>query len=106
MDRFGDLCLALTLRLSSGDLVCSRVIADGSYGLKLDFGVSFEEPLDSVPGDSLSRLLFVLFSIFARSFGFGESDPIALHVCASRAKGLDLESNVVGRGDKYSGRMY
>lgn len=73
--------------------MCSRVSTDGSYGLKLDFGVSLDEPLDSVPGDSLSRLLFVLFSMFARSFGFGESEPIALHVCASRANGLDLESN-------------
>lgn len=69
-------------------------------------GVSLDDPLDSVPGDSLSRLPFVLFSMLANSFGLGESDPMALHVCANNASGLVLESNVFGSGDKYSGRMY
>jgi hypothetical protein len=46
-------------------------------------------------GDDLSRR--VLFSILARSFGFGASEPMALHVCARRARGLDLESNYVGK---------
>lgn len=79
---------------------------DDSYGLKLDLGVSFDDPLDSVPGDNLSRQPFVLFSMLASSFGLGESDPMALHVWASNASGLVLESNVFGNGDKYSGRMY
>lgn len=52
-----------------------------------------DDPLDSVPGDNLSRLPFVLFSMLASSFGLGESDPMALHVCAKSASGLVLESN-------------
>lgn len=107
---FGDLFLVVVLvrwRPSSGsDLARSCTTKDDSYGLKLDLGVSFDDPLDSVPGDSLSRLPFVLFSMLASSFGLGESDPMALHVCANNASGLVLESNVFGSGDKYSGRMY
>lgn len=89
---FGDLLWLPTCRPSSGDLVLSRTALDESYGLKLDFGVSLEL-FDSVPGDSLSRLLFVLFSILASNFGLGESEPMALHVCANSAKGLVFESN-------------
>jgi hypothetical protein len=57
------------------------------------------EKVDALPGDNLSRFSdlfidFVLFSIFARSFGLGEaSAPIALQVCANNANGLFFESN-------------
>lgn len=56
--------------------------------MKLDL-ISIGDPLDD--GDVLSRL--ALFSMFAISFGFGASEPIALHVCANKANGLDFESN-------------
>lgn len=109
MDRFdGDECIIEFF--SSGDFVLSRKF--DSYGLKLDLGVSLDEPFDKVellPGDNLSLESvwdlwcpedeeldddFEFFSMFANSLGFGEaSAPIALHVCASKASGLFFESN-------------
>jgi hypothetical protein len=63
-----------------------------SYGLKLDLN-SLGDPLADGDDDTLSRI-FVLFSMLARSLGFGVASlPIALHVCANSASGLDFESN-------------
>lgn len=93
---FGDLFLAMCWWRPSSCCDFARSCTTDevdSYGLKLDLGVSLDDPLDSVPGDSLSRLPFVLFSMLASSFGLGESDPMALHVCANSASGLVLESN-------------
>lgn len=65
----------LAFETSSGDVrAFSRKF--GSYGLKLDFGVSLDELLLNVellPGDNLSRdsLFLMLFSMFASNFGFG-----------------------------------
>lgn len=86
-------------------MVAERSRNDGSYGLKLDFGwcdsLELFDNDDWLPGDDLSRLLsdfcrfLPLFSIFAISFGFGASAPIALHVCANNANGLFFASNCV-----------
>lgn len=76
-------------RYSSGvEIVARSLYGVDSYGLKLDFCCDSFEQFDSddwLPGDDFSRLFDLLkflafFSIFATSFGFGASEPIALHV--------------------------
>lgn len=85
--------IRLATRRSSGASWCWLLLLlsfkHDSYGLKLDLTTSWGDPFDA--GDDLSRRW--LFSMFAMSLGLGASEPIALHVWASRANGLDFESN-------------
>lgn len=88
-----DAALSLLATLKSSGASLSLKL--DSYGLKLDLNSFGELPFVLPPGDDeILSLILLLFSIFASSLGFGvASEPIALHVCANNANGLDFVSN-------------
>lgn len=107
----GDLWLEGVLRLSSsfGGVGLFLVV---SYGLNDGLSSEVLELLEALEDPRFPRVRPSLFFSFFLSIGeingllLGLSMPMLLHVCARSARGLFFASNVVGRGERYSGLRY